>query len=141
MRRLGTLGVVVIPYLLIVAVGVLIHEATNTPIGIQLDPSLRFLAAAAILGLPNIAGFNVFQRLLSPMAPAPRKWWKTLLYSWLWILGSLAVLNVIIVFIADESTWVTVKLFGLPSIFWLAGLVLVYMHFGRVDSVLDSHAR
>ena len=131
MRRLGTLGVVVIPYLLLVAVGLLASMLTRTEVMIKLDPTIRFWVVAAILGLPYMQGFNIFERLLSRLSPAPQEWWRSLMFSWLVILVTLGTLNIFVAFTADTDTWVNVKLFGLTGLFWMTGLVLIYMHFGR----------
>ena len=131
MRRLGTLGVVVVPYLLLVGVGLLVTLATRTEVMIKLDPTFRFWLVAAILGVPSLLGFNIFERLLSRLCPAPQQWWRTLLLTWLAILGALGALNLLVAFTMDTVTWVNFKLFGLTGLFWVAGLVLVFIHYGR----------
>ena len=131
MRRLGTLGVVAIPYLLLIGVGFLATAVTQTERMIKLEPTLRFWAVAAILGIPFPFGFNLFERLLSRLCPAPESWWRTLLLSWVVVLVVLGVLNLLVAFSADTATWVNVKLFGLTGLFWATGLVLLFMHYGR----------
>jgi intracellular septation protein len=130
-RRLGTLGVVVIPYLFLIGVGFLVTAVTQTETMIKLDPTLRFWIVAAILGIPHLFGSNLFERLLSRLCPAPQSWWRTLLISWLVVLAVLGALNLLVAFAADTVTWVNVKLFGLTGLFWVAGLVLLFMHYGR----------
>jgi intracellular septation protein len=131
LRRLGTLGVVAIPYLLLVGVGVLVTAVTRTEVLIKLDPTIRFWVVAAILGVPYIMRFNIFERLLSRLCPAPQEWWRTLLFAWLVVLVVLGAVNLLVAFTMDLATWVSVKLFGLTGLFWVAGIALVFMHYGR----------
>ena len=140
MRRLGTLGVVVLPYLLLVGVGLLVTAATRSEVMIKLDPTFRFWLVAAILGVPYLFGLNIFERLLSRPCPAPQQWWRTLLMTWLGVLSVLGALNLVAAFTMDTVTWVNFKLFGLTGLFWLAGLVLVFMHYSRRPTE-SSHVR
>ena len=140
MRRLGTLGVVLIPFLLLVGVGLLVAAVPRTEMVIKLDPTLRLWLVAAILGVPYVMGINAFERLLSRLCPAPQRWWRTLLLAWLVVLVLLGALNLLVAFIMDTETWVNVKLFGLPILFWLAGFVLAFMHYSRQPRE-DAHAQ
>ena len=86
MRRLGTLGVVIVPFLLLLGVGFVVATTTRTEVMIKLDPTIRFWLVAAILGVPYTMGFNALERLLSRLCPAPQQWWRTLLLTWLVVL-------------------------------------------------------
>ena len=126
MRRLGTLGVIAIPYVLLVGIGLL---SGSSALLIQLDSTVRFWGAALILGATGILGLNVFERLLSGMAPAPKPWWRRLLLVWIIVLLLLGAINLIGVYFLSERAWVSLKLFGLTGGFWITGLVLVFLHF------------
>jgi intracellular septation protein len=123
--------VIAIPYLLLVAVGFVVTAATHAEVMIKLDPTSRFWLVAAILGLPYLVGFNLFERLLSRFCPAPQPWWRTLLFIWVIILGVLGALNVLVAVAMDTVAWVNFKIFGLTGLFWGAGLVLLFLHYGR----------
>ena len=131
MRRLGTLGVVVIPYLLLVGIGLIVSAIPGSVILIKLDPTIRFWAAAAILGAPYWFGVNILERLLAKWSPAPKQWWRTLMFSWVAVLVVLGTVNLVGAYVLGDLAWVNLKLFGLTGAFWLTGLVLIFMHFQR----------
>lgn len=139
MRSLGTLGVIAIPYLLLISIGFVVTTATQTPELIKLAPTFRFWLVAAILGIPYLFGFNVFERVLQRLCPAPKPWWRILLISWVAVLVTLGALNLLAAYVLDVSTYVNVKLFGLTGLFWAAGLILLFMHYGRRPQ--DQHVR
>lgn len=138
MRRLGTLGIIAIPYLLLVAVGLLVAMAPRTVVLIKLDPTIRFWGVATILALPYFMGFNIFERLLNKLSPAPQGWWRTLMRSWLVVLMLLGALNAVVAFYANDVTWVNTKLFGLVGVFWATGITLLFMHYSRRPEDTDA---
>lgn len=131
MRRLGTLGVVVIPYLLLVGIGLIVRASPNYETLFKLDPTIRFWLAAILLAVPYWFGFNSFERLLSKLCPAPKQWWRTLMLSWLFVLATLGVINLFAAYTLSTDTWVILKLFGIYGLFWLFGLLLMFFHFQR----------
>ena len=131
MRRLGTVGVVVIPYLLLVGIGLVLSVSPNSESLIKLDPTIRFWLAAMLLGVSYRFGFNVFERLLSKLCPAPKQWWRTLMLSWLIVLATLGLINLFGAYTLSTDSWVILKLFGLYGIFWISGLLLMFFHFQR----------
>jgi intracellular septation protein A len=82
-----------------------VTAATRTGVMmIKLDPTLRFWLVAAILGIPHLFGFDIFERLLSRLCPAPQQWWRTLLLTRLVILGVLGALNLLVAFIMSTGS-------------------------------------
>ena len=135
MRRLGTLGVVLIPYALLVAIGLGLGVIERTETLIKWEPTIRFWLAAALLGAPFYLGFNIFERLLAKVCPAPHQWWRTLMLTWLWLLLALGAANLVGAYTLSTDGWVNLKLFGLAGGFWLAGLILLFLHYRQPHDV------
>lgn len=140
MRRVATLGVVVIPYLLLVGIGLVVSAVPASVALIKLDPTIRYWVAAAVLGVPYWFGVNIIEYMLSKLCPAPKQWWRILMLSWVIVLVALGAINLVGSYALGDVEWVSLKLFGLTGLFWLTGLVLMLMHFQR-SAPSDSHER
>lgn len=93
---------------------------------IKLKPSLVYWALATACAVsPYWKNTNLVKHFLKPLLDLPDQLWIILNRCWIVFFISLGLLNAVIAYVLDTSSWIYFKVFGLLSI----KLLFLLLHF------------
>lgn len=89
---------------------------------IKWKPTGLYLAFALVLACSEkFFGKNLIRTLIGEQLPLPDATWRRINLAWVAFFASIAVLNIVVAYSVETSTWVNFKVFG------ITGLMAVFM--------------
>ncbi|QMU60670.1 MAG: septation protein A [Gammaproteobacteria bacterium] len=97
------------------------------PLFIKWKPTVvNFILGSVFLVSPLMKSVNIAERMMGSVFDLSQELWQKVNLSWIIFFFVSGLLNIIVAYTCEESTWVNFKLFGLTGIgiIFMAGLFL-----------------